>query len=96
MWERVKHLSPTRIDKITHVNAMRFFRFDPFKDHRREALTVGALRAQAKKDGVDTTRHSAGGASPLAPGETPRRVTSGDIKAMMDRNAANERSGARV
>jgi predicted TIM-barrel fold metal-dependent hydrolase len=92
LWERAKHLSPGKIDKITHANAMRFFRFDPFKHHQREALTVGALRAQAKQDGVDITRHSTGGASPLAPGETPRRVTSGDIKAMMDRNAANERS----
>jgi predicted TIM-barrel fold metal-dependent hydrolase len=96
LWERVKHLSAKKIDKVTHLNAMRFFRFDPFKDHKREALTVGALRAQALKDGVDTTRHSTGGASPLAPGETPRRVTSGDIKAMMARNAANERSNAAV
>jgi predicted TIM-barrel fold metal-dependent hydrolase len=35
------------IDKITHLNAMRWYSFDPFAHHPREASTVGALRAVA-------------------------------------------------
>lgn len=35
------------IDKITHLNAMRHFRYDPFAHIPRERATVGALRAQA-------------------------------------------------
>ncbi|HXY93031.1 MAG TPA: amidohydrolase family protein [Acidimicrobiia bacterium] len=35
------------IDKITHDNAMRHYRFDPFAIRPREACTVGALRAEA-------------------------------------------------
>jgi len=36
------------LDKITHLNAMRIFRFDPFSVRRREECTVGALRELAK------------------------------------------------
>jgi hypothetical protein len=35
------------IDKITHLNAMRHFKFDPFGVRAREKCTVGALRAEA-------------------------------------------------
>jgi predicted TIM-barrel fold metal-dependent hydrolase len=35
------------IDKITHLNAMRVYRFDPFSRRPREKCTVGALRAEA-------------------------------------------------
>lgn len=35
------------IDKITHLNAMRHFRYDPFAHIPREQATVSALRAQA-------------------------------------------------
>jgi predicted TIM-barrel fold metal-dependent hydrolase len=34
------------LDKITHENAMRWYRFDPFAHRRRERCTVGALRAE--------------------------------------------------
>jgi predicted TIM-barrel fold metal-dependent hydrolase len=37
------------INKITHGNAMRVFRFDPFANRPREKATVGALRAEAEK-----------------------------------------------
>ena len=43
------------IDKITHLNAMRHFRFDPFSVHQREDCTVGALRRRAAESGVDTS-----------------------------------------
>jgi hypothetical protein len=38
------------VNAITHENAMRIFRFDPFAHRPRELCTVGALRAQADAD----------------------------------------------
>jgi predicted TIM-barrel fold metal-dependent hydrolase len=35
------------IDQITHLNAMRIYRFDPFSIRPRERCTVGALRAES-------------------------------------------------
>jgi predicted TIM-barrel fold metal-dependent hydrolase len=46
------------IDKMTHGNAMRHYRFDPFRHRPREASTVGALRAGAGD--VDVTPRPAG------------------------------------
>ena len=85
LWKSVlaARLTDAQIEKITHLNAMRMLRHDLFKYHKREELTVGALRAKAAADKVDTTPISSGGAAPLAPGETPRRITSGDIARMM-------------
>ncbi|HEV7525860.1 MAG TPA: amidohydrolase family protein [Acidimicrobiia bacterium] len=40
-------LTDREIDEMTHENAMRFFRFDPFSIRPREKCTVGALRAEA-------------------------------------------------
>ena len=36
------------INAMTHENAMRHFRFDPFAVRPREQCTVGALRAGAR------------------------------------------------
>jgi hypothetical protein len=74
-----------QIDKVTHRNAMRFFRFDPFKHHNREELTVRSLQTKAKAANVDITLRSYGGAKPLAPGEQPRVVTSGDMVNMFNK-----------
>ncbi|MGH9205696.1 MAG: hypothetical protein ACRD1G_03940, partial [Acidimicrobiales bacterium] len=49
-------------DRITHGNAMRHFRFDPFAHRPREASTVGALRAEAAD--VDVTPRSVGKVGP--------------------------------
>jgi hypothetical protein len=46
------------IDRITHRNAMRHFRFDPFAHRPREECTVRALRAGAAD--VDVTPRSSG------------------------------------
>ena len=43
------------IDKISHLNAMRHFRFDPFSVRPRAECTVGALRRKAAAEGVDTS-----------------------------------------
>lgn len=86
LWDSVKHLSELQINKVTHLNAMRFFRFDPFERNKREDLTVGALRAKAAAAKVDVTPKSFGGAAPLQSGEQPRPVTSGDIVSMFTRH----------
>ncbi len=91
LWEQVKDLPKRHIDKITHENGLRFFNFDPFTRYKREALTVGALRAKAAAAGVDVTPRSFGGAKPLAEGDT-RRVTSGDIMGMYQEMARTTRA----
>ncbi len=50
------------IDKITHLNAMRHFRYEPFSHRPRERCTVGALRAEAAD--VDVTPRSVGKRGP--------------------------------
>jgi len=87
LWPQIKHLTDAQIEKITHLNAMNWFNFNPFKHTKRENLTVGALRAQAKKDGVDTTPKSLGGERPLAENEKIRRITSGDLAKMFAHHA---------
>src|SRR5580658_10040903 len=52
----MKYLSEVpddEIDKITHLNALHHFRFDPFAVRPRERCTVAALRAEAAD--VDTS-----------------------------------------
>jgi hypothetical protein len=46
-------VSDEDIDKITHLNAMKHFQFDPFSVRPREKCTVEALRAEAAD--VDTS-----------------------------------------
>ena len=74
-------ISPGAIEKITHGNALRLFKFDAFGlMGGRENCTVGALRKAAEH--VDTRPQSFGGPAPLQPGDTRRPVTSGDITKM--------------
>jgi hypothetical protein len=44
------------VDKITHENAMRWYRFDPYAHRPRERCRVGALRAEVV--GHDTAIHA--------------------------------------
>jgi hypothetical protein len=62
------------IDQITHANAMRHFRYDPFRQLPKQQATVGALRAQAKD--VDLSPRSHGG---LRPSEGEGIVTAGQV-----------------
>ena len=69
LWKSVQHLTDLQIDKITHLNAIRDYKFDMFSHAPRAELTVGALRAKAAAKGVDTSVKSVdGGAAPLAAG----------------------------
>jgi hypothetical protein len=52
------------VDAITHANALRHFRLDPFAHVPREQCRVGALRARARD--VDLSVSSKGGRAPAA------------------------------
>jgi predicted TIM-barrel fold metal-dependent hydrolase len=51
-------LTDDEINQITHANAMRFFRFDPYSIRPRAQCTVAALRAEA--EGHDVSIQSKG------------------------------------
>jgi predicted TIM-barrel fold metal-dependent hydrolase len=55
-------LTDAEINKMTHENAMGFFRYDPFAIRPRERCTVGALRSEAV--GWDVEPHPAVGRTP--------------------------------
>jgi predicted TIM-barrel fold metal-dependent hydrolase len=47
LWPTLQGVSDDEINRITHLNAMKIYQFDPFKHLKREECTVGALRAKA-------------------------------------------------
>jgi hypothetical protein len=63
------------VDQITHTNALRHFRLDPFAHIPNEQCRVRALRAQARD--VDLSVSSKGGKPPSANRAKP--VTSQDV-----------------
>ena len=70
------------INKMTHLNAMKHFQFDPFSVRPREKCTVGALRAEAAD--VDTALVSQKrGATKRDPGQT---VNLGAMTRFLDRD----------
>ncbi len=81
VWGSFRHLPDETIAKVTHRNVMREYSYDPFAILGRENCTVGALRAQARAKGIDTSpTQGMGGAAPKR--EAGKPVTSGDINAM--------------
>lgn len=87
LWASVNGMPRQTIDKITHLNAMREYSYDPFALLGRENCTVGALRAKATHVDVEP-RHNLGGLRPEAAdavGTARRPVTSGDITKMFAR-----------
>ena len=81
LYDTVKHLSDSTINKVTHENALKWFQFDAIGlVGGRQNATVGALRKAGEH--VDTAPVSYGGHAPLAPGEKARPVTSADITKM--------------
>jgi hypothetical protein len=67
------------INKITHENALRFFRFDPFRHRPKAKCTVGALRAESPD--VDLSEKSQGGKPPMTGEQRP--VTTQDVLAQL-------------
>jgi hypothetical protein len=47
LYEYLRALDDDAINKITHLNAMRHYHFDPFLQRSPDECTVGALRAGA-------------------------------------------------
>ena len=86
LWKSAQFLTDSQIDKITHLNAMRVYKFPMFDRMPKAELTVGALRARAKAKGVDTSPKSSGGARPVE-GAVLRPITSGDLVAMYNKHA---------
>ena len=78
-WESLRKLPEATIDKVTHLNAMREFSYDPFALLGRDNCTVGALRAQATHVNIEPAL-GMGGAAPKR--EKGKPVTSGDSNAM--------------
>lgn len=77
LWRSLKDVPKVDVDKMTHLNAMREFHFDPIKILGRESCTVGALREKAKH--VDTRPVAGmGGAAPAF--DKGRPVTSGEVQ----------------
>ncbi len=88
LWKSIQQLPDQQIDKITHLNAMRDFRFNLFDRCPKAEMTVGALRARAAQKSVDTSIHSNTGEAPLAANDQVRPVTSQDLAEMFARHAA--------
>jgi len=86
LWNCVKDLPRQTIDKVTHLNAMRLFNYDPFTQlGGRQNCTVGALRALAGHVDV-SPRVGMGGLeteSMKVAAEERRPITSGEINRMM-------------
>jgi hypothetical protein len=59
-------VSDEEVNKITHLNAMKHFQFDPFSVRPRQACTVGALRAEATDVDISLVSHTTG-ARPAGP-----------------------------
>lgn len=76
LWKELQGVSDEDINKITHLNAMRQYSFDPFKHIDRQDATVGALRAKAKH--VSTAYMEGKGGEPASVNRGPVRMR--DIK----------------
>jgi len=81
------------VDLMTHLNAMRFFKFDPFKYIDKKTATVGSLRKAAAH--VDTTpmKSEPGAYKPIPKGKVMTAQDMVDLgkamgNALMDSNTA--------
>ena len=72
LWPVLRDLPQDDVDKMTHRNAMRVFRYDPFAAIPREQCTVGALRAQAGHVDLTPIRGVGGRPPGLGKGEVVR------------------------
>jgi hypothetical protein len=76
------------INKITHLNAMRMYQFDPFKHLPREDCTVGSLRAKAQN--VDLSYLSSEGV--IKTSEQGKTPTMAEIEAKIARGIGSNQS----
>jgi Amidohydrolase len=75
LYPSLEGMSDQEIDKVTHLNAMRVFDYDPFSVlGGRDKCTVGALRAQAAD--VDVSEKAVTHTPPRDPNEPPITILS--------------------
>jgi len=79
LWPVLRDLPREDVDKMTHLNAMRVFRYDPFATLPREQCSVGALRARAQH--VDLTPIRGVGGRPPGLGKGRSRAHGADREA---------------
>lgn len=80
LWESLTGCSDEDINKITHLNAMRLYNFDPFTKRKKEECTVAALRKEATH--VNTTFISVGDMPPSEKSSGP--ITRDDIEKQLE------------
>jgi predicted TIM-barrel fold metal-dependent hydrolase len=85
LWESVKNIDKEIVDKITHLNVMREYSFDPFAILGRENCTVGALRELGKDVDVSPRTNLGGRKTDSMTVDVANRkpVTSGEIIKML-------------
>ena len=91
LWPSLERVPKDEIDMMTHRNAMRFFKFDPFKHIDRKDATVGALREAGKH--VDLTPIEGGGYKAIPKDKIMRAQDLADMakemgNALMESNAS--------
>ena len=79
--ESLGELTDEQINKITHVNAMREFQFDPYAHRSQDECRVGALRALSPD--VDLSEISQPGSKPPAEDATGIITTADVTKQLM-------------
>jgi len=72
LWPVLRDLPQLDVDKMTHTNAMRIFRYDPFATIPRAECTVGALRARAAHVDLTPIRGVGGRPPGMGAGEVVR------------------------
>lgn len=74
LWRLLSNVPQEDVDRMTHLNAMRVFQYDPFSVIPREQATVGALRAKAKHVDLTPIRGVGGRPSGMGKGEVVRML----------------------
>ena len=75
LYPSLEGMTDQEIDKVTHLNAMRVFDYDPFSIlGGRDKCTVGALRARAAD--VDVSERAITHTPPRDPNEPPITILS--------------------
>jgi predicted TIM-barrel fold metal-dependent hydrolase len=69
LWPSMQNVPRDEIDMMTHLNAMRFFKFDPFKYIDKKDATVGALRKAAAHVDLTPMQIEPGAYKPIPKGK---------------------------
>jgi hypothetical protein len=92
LWPSLQNVPKEEIDLMTYQNAMRFFKFDPFKYIDKKDATVGALRKAAAHVDLTPMKSEASAYKPIPKGKIMTAQDVADLgkamgNALMDSNA---------